>query len=76
MKKLTPTNKVVDVINGVTDYVKGGELFKDSVVGSVMVESESDLENLTQYEAGSIAYTAGYGNVWQKDADGEWQSII
>lgn len=76
MKKITPTNVVVDAVDGVTDYVKDGKLYKDSIVGSVMVESENDLDNLTQYEAGSIAYTAGYGSVWQKDAAGEWQTII
>lgn len=76
MKKTTNTDKVIDVIDGVTDYVKDGELFKDSVMGSVMVESENDLTNLTQYETGSIAYTAGYGSVWQKDASGTWQAIL
>ena len=76
MKKITPTNTVVDAVDGVTDYVKDGVLHKNAVMGNVMVESESDLANLTQYETGSIAYTVGYENIWQKDADGTWQSMV
>ena len=76
MNKLTPTNKVIDTVDSVTDYVKDGVLYRNAVTGSVMVESSSDLENLGEYEVGSIAYTAGYEYIWQKKADGTWASMI
>lgn len=75
MNKTTPTNKVVDTVDSVTDYVKDGVLHRNAVSSTVMVESSSDLDNLDEYEVGSIAYTAGYGSVWQKDADGTWQEV-
>ena len=75
MNKTTPTNKVVDTVDSVTDYVKDGVLYRNAVSSTVMVESSSDLDNLDEYEVGSIAYTAGYGSVWQKDADGTWQEV-
>lgn len=76
MKKITPTDIVVDTVDSVTDYVKDGILHKNAVAGTVMVESSADLDNLTEYETGSIAYTAGYSDIWQKDADGTWQSML
>lgn len=75
MKKLVPTNKVADVVDTVTDYVENGDLHKDAIIKNVMVESESDLANLTNYGIGTIAYTAGFQKVWQKDADGTWQAM-
>ena len=60
---------------GASDYVKDGEI-KMNVSGlAVMVESSDDLANLTNYPPTTIAYTAGFGSMWQLDADGEWQSI-
>lgn len=75
MKKIISKNKVVDVIDTLVDYVADGELHKNSLVKNVMVESESDLDELSSYGVGTIAYTAGLKDVWQKDADGEWQSM-
>ena len=42
---------------------------------SVMVSSESDLEELN-VEPGTVAYTAGFGNMWQMDAEGTWHAIV
>lgn len=41
----------------------------------IMVESESDLDSLTNVDVGSIAFTAGYGDVWQFGLDNEWHEV-
>lgn len=42
---------------------------------SIMVSSQSDLSSLI-CEPGTVAYTAGFGNMWQLDAEGTWQTIV
>lgn len=42
---------------------------------SIMVSSQSDLSSLI-CEPGTVAYTAGFGNMWQKAADGTWATIV
>lgn len=54
------------------DYVKDGVVYKGSGSASVMVESQSDLAGLEKSAPGTIAFTAGYVNMWQKKADGTW----
>lgn len=68
---------LMDVVTsaGASDYVKDGELHTNVSGLSVMVESQSDLASLTDYPPSTIAYTAGFGSMWQLDADGTWQSI-
>ena len=68
---------LIDVVTtaGASDYIKDGEKHINVSGLSVMVESSSDLANLTGYPPTTIAYTAGFGNMWQLDADGTWQSI-
>ena len=75
--KYGAVGEFIDVVStvGASDYVQNGEIKKNAVAQSIMVESESDLENLTGYAAGSIAYTAGFGSMWQLDADGEWVEV-
>lgn len=58
------------------DYVDDGDLIRGSSAGSVMIESSSDLSLLTDYAPGSIAFTAGYENMWQKKADGTWKQFV
>lgn len=41
----------------------------------VLVRSESDLDLLTDLEPGSLAYTVGYANMWQKGEDGNWVAV-
>ena len=60
---------------GVQDIVVNGELVRGAAYGQVMVESSSDLADLTGYPAGTIAYTAGFGSIWQLGTDGEWASV-
>ena len=42
-----------------------------------MVTAETDLESdlLANYPAGTVAYTAGFADMWQKDASGEWVEL-
>ena len=61
---------------GINDIVVDGEIHAGVPAPSVMVESESDLANLPNYPAGTMAYTAGFKALWQKDASGEWVSML
>ena len=42
---------------------------------SILVASAEDLESL-KVEPGTVAYTAGFGNMWQLDPEGNWQAIV
>lgn len=66
----------VDVVNTVGDmgFVKDGKLYKHSDATSIMVNSSSELASLA-CEPGSVAFTAGFENMWQLDASGQWVSI-
>ena len=46
-------------------------------VSSVLVESYDDLATLPDsISVGSLAYTAGFGEVYQKDFDGSWVEVV
>lgn len=74
----TEPSKYVDVVQdtGNTDYVQDGVVYKNAPTKAILVTAQSDLANLTGYEPGSIAYTAGFKAMWQLSADGTWESII
>ena len=58
-------------------YVKDGAFYGNVESCSVIVESKSDLAGLPDdLPVGTLAYTAGFKNMWQKDADGEWAAIL
>ena len=57
------------------DYVKGSTLYHGSRAASILVTSQSDLSELTGYEPGAVAYTAGFGSMWQLAANGNWVEI-
>lgn len=57
---------------GDMDYVQDDKLVVGAFPSSIMVTSENDLDELGKYVPGSIAYTAGFVNMWQLDADGNW----
>lgn len=60
-----------------TDYVDGnGNLVKNDDAKMVMVRNKADLDILGNYRPGTIAYTAGFKNMWQLDASSEWQTIV
>lgn len=69
---------MIDVVTNESaqDVVKDGEITRNVSVLTVLVESESDLDLLAEYEAGTIAYTAGFTAMWQMDADGNWATIL
>ena len=58
-----------------TDYVKDGVLFRGSGSASVMVTAQTDLAKITDKAPGTIAYTAGFANMWQLAADGSWVAL-
>ena len=68
---------LIDVINliGRSIYIKDGAIIDNATITAIMVEEESDLTGLTGCIPGSIAYTAGFGSMWQLDADGQWQEV-
>ena len=57
------------------DYVKDGELVVGAGARAVMVESSSDLDELEDYAPGSVAYTAGFADMWQLDSSGTWTAL-
>lgn len=61
---------------GANDVVGANGLTKNVLAPSVLVRSENDLAQLPEYPAGSIAYTAGFKEMWQKDASGSWVSLL
>lgn len=70
------SNMIKGFVNGEEiAYVKNGLVLK-GVTMQVMVGSEDDLVNLPEdIMPGSVAFTAGYGSMWQKAADGSWEEI-
>ena len=61
---------------GSTDYVDAdGNIQRDKNQVSVLVRDETDLALLTDYAVGTIAYTAGFADIWQLGADGEWTEV-
>ena len=61
---------------GLNDVVSGGVLTQDTPARSVLVTAQSDLANLPEYPAGTIAYTAGFKAMWQLSAAGSWVSVL
>lgn len=62
---------------GLMDYVSGTTLHKQVPSDSVMVTAQTDLAKIKDnYNPGVVAYTAGFTNMWQLSAAGEWVSIV
>ena len=66
-----------DVVNarGNEDYIKNGKIHKNASTQLVLVTSSGDLSLLASYDPGTIAHTAGFGDMWQKSASGEWVAM-
>ena len=64
IKELNSHSAVIDgvVVNDIPDY-------------TVCVESESDLDLLKDFPAGTIAVQYGFVAMWQKSSDGTWIEI-
>lgn len=62
------------------DYVKDGKIYKNIYKNessqSILISSEEDLNLLTSYSPGTIAFTAGFSSMWQKNVDGNWEIIL
>ena len=53
------------------DYVKDGKIHEDVPINQVMVADKAEAQSkLSDYPPGTIAFTAGYQQMWQKKADG------
>lgn len=60
-----------------TDYVDNdGNIVKNDDTKIVIVRSKLDLPLFSGYSPGTIAHTAGFKNMWQLDAFGDWQTIV
>lgn len=57
------------------DYVKNGEVFVGASASSILISTESDLQQLEGYSPGSIAHTAGYKRMWELSAGGMWTEL-
>ena len=53
-------------------YVDGNKIISNIPMQTILVSAHSDLENLIDYSPGTIAYTAGYRQMWQKAPNGSW----
>ena len=67
-------SEYIDLINTATniDYVSNGKIVRNNSVEMVLVESQSQLSLLTDYDPGTIAFTAGFVHMWQKSPGGTW----
>lgn len=61
---------------GANDVVTANGLVENVMAPSVLVQSQSDLGELTDYPVGTIAYTAGFKAMWQLNALGVWVSML
>ena len=43
---------------------------------SIMVANTDERDKLTGIDPGTIAFTAGYENMWQLKTDGTWKTIV
>ena len=77
VKKPNGTRWVADIVQdaGNTDYVLDGVVYQNAPIKTVLVASQSDLSLLEDYGPGTVAYTAGMANMWQKAPDGTWTDM-
>lgn len=61
---------------GNIDYVKDGKVYKNAQCVAVMITASNDLLLLGDYGVGTLAFTAGFTNMWQKDIDGTFVQMI
>lgn len=78
IKRPGKSDRILDIVSdfGNTDYVIDGVIYRNNPVKNVLVGSSSDLSLLKDYDPGTIAYTAGYQSMWQKDITGDWEVIV
>ena len=80
LKREKPSGtQLADVVysKDATAYVKDGVVYKNAPINLVLVTSKSDAETLlTDFEPGTIAYTAGFNQMWQKAPNGSWADFF
>ena len=71
------SDKIIDTVQSDVDYVDSdGDIHIHTKVAEIVVTSAYDLASLSGYGVGSIAYTAGFANMWQLSASGDWVAIV
>lgn len=76
---LYPSGQAIDLVNAVGDnsYYDGETIVRHVNPSTVLVSSEADLstEEMSDLAPSSIAYTAGFANIWQKAVNGTWVEV-
>ena len=67
-RELLPSARVIDM-------VQDQRLIRNVPAATVLVSGEGDLEALKECRPGSIAFTAGGNQAWQKGPDGAWAAV-
>ena len=76
-EKVRTNDTVIDTVQNDIDYVDAdGDIHIHAKVAEIIVTSADDLASLSGYGVGSIAYTAGFANMWQLSASGDWVTIV
>ena len=74
-EKERSNDKLIDAVQQDLDYVdSNGNIVVHAKRNFVMVRDENDLDLLSNYGVGTVAFTADSSSMWVKDASGEWQS--
>ena len=74
--KVRTNDTVIDTVQSDVDYVDSdGDIHVHTKVAEIIITSEDDLATLSGYNVGSIAYLAGFSQMWQLNAAGEWVEI-
>ena len=75
-EKERSNDKVVDAVQQDFDYVdSNGNIVVHAKRNFVMIRDENDIDLLTSYGVGTVAFTADSTITWVKDASGEWKSL-
>ncbi len=67
-RELLPSVRVIDM-------VQDQRLIRNVPAATVLVSGGGDLDALKECWPGSIAFTAGGNQAWQKGPDGAWSSV-
>lgn len=74
-EKERSTDKVIDAVQADLDYVDSdGNIVVHAKRNFVLVRDENDLELLSNYGVGTVAFTADSSSIWVKDSNGAWKS--
>jgi hypothetical protein len=60
---------------GLHDIVMEDGIHRNEPISQILVRGSADLALLTGYGVGSVAYTPGFGKIWQLDYNGTWVEV-